>query len=100
MYCVLKVYLEAEMSAAVSPAPFDRPARSSNRSNNLVFKSGPLYISSKGLGWKSWKRRWFILTRTSLVFFKNDPVSVHSLQLVLHIVFTSISVESLQPDWL
>uniref|UniRef100_A0A7I4EN77 Rho-GAP domain-containing protein n=2 Tax=Physcomitrium patens TaxID=3218 RepID=A0A7I4EN77_PHYPA len=61
------------MSAAVSPAPFDRPARTSNRSNNLVYKSGPLYISSKGLGWKSWKRRWFILTRTSLVFFKNDP---------------------------
>ncbi|KAH9610133.1 hypothetical protein KSS87_004780 [Heliosperma pusillum] len=26
-----------------------------------------------GLGWKSWKKRWFILTRTSLVFFKNDP---------------------------
>ncbi|KAL0459127.1 UNVERIFIED_CONTAM: Rho GTPase-activating protein 7 [Sesamum latifolium] len=25
------------------------------------------------LGWKSWKKRWFILTRTSLVFFKNDP---------------------------
>ncbi|KAL5708405.1 Rho GTPase-activating protein 7 [Ranunculus cassubicifolius] len=40
---------------------------------NTVFKSGPLYISSKGIGWKSWKRRWFILTRTSLVFFKNDP---------------------------
>ncbi|KAH9321647.1 hypothetical protein KI387_016286, partial [Taxus chinensis] len=38
-----------------------------------VFKSGPLFISSKGLGWKSWKKRWFILTRTSLVFFKNDP---------------------------
>ncbi|KAG5517367.1 hypothetical protein RHGRI_037946 [Rhododendron griersonianum] len=28
-----------------------------------------------GLGWKSWKKRWFILTRTSLVFFRNDPVS-------------------------
>lgn len=40
---------------------------------NLVFKSGPLYISSKGLGWKSWKRRWFILTRTSLFFYKSDP---------------------------
>ncbi|XP_070664771.1 rho GTPase-activating protein 7 isoform X3 [Malus domestica] len=38
-----------------------------------VFKSGPLFISSKGIGWKSWKKRWFILTRTSLVFFKNDP---------------------------
>ncbi|KAL3621961.1 Rho GTPase-activating protein 7 [Castilleja foliolosa] len=25
------------------------------------------------LGWKSWKKRWFILTRTSLVFFKSDP---------------------------
>ncbi|CAA7388515.1 unnamed protein product [Spirodela intermedia] len=38
-----------------------------------VFKSGPLFISSKGIGWKSWRKRWFILTRTSLVFFKNDP---------------------------
>ncbi|KAJ6424607.1 hypothetical protein OIU84_025395 [Salix udensis] len=43
------------------------------RLNMLVFKSGPLFISSKGIGWKSWKKRWFILTRTSLVFFKNDP---------------------------
>uniref|UniRef100_A0A1D1Y130 Rho GTPase-activating protein 15 n=1 Tax=Anthurium amnicola TaxID=1678845 RepID=A0A1D1Y130_9ARAE len=38
-----------------------------------VFKSGPLFISSKGIGWTSWKKRWFILTRTSLVFFRNDP---------------------------
>ncbi|KAF8398241.1 hypothetical protein HHK36_017167 [Tetracentron sinense] len=44
-----------------------------------VFKSGPLFISSKGIGWKSWKKRWFILTRTSLVFFKNDPVSINPL---------------------
>ncbi|KAL4590618.1 hypothetical protein LXL04_003555 [Taraxacum kok-saghyz] len=43
---------------------------------NTVFKSGPLFISSKGLGWKSWKKRWFILTRTSLVFFKNDPSAI------------------------
>ncbi|KAF5471117.1 hypothetical protein F2P56_011580 [Juglans regia] len=41
--------------------------------SNKVFKSGPLFISSKGIGWKSWKKRWFILTRISLVFFKNDP---------------------------
>jgi hypothetical protein len=64
---------DREMSAAVSPAPFER---SRNRGSNLVYKSGPLFISSKGLGWKSWKRRWFILTRTSLVFFKNDPNAV------------------------
>ncbi|KAI3704237.1 hypothetical protein L1987_74453 [Smallanthus sonchifolius] len=51
-------------------APFTRPRIGAS---NTVFKSGPLFISSKGLGWKSWKKRWFILTRTSLVFFKNDP---------------------------
>lgn len=56
------------MSAPVTP--YERPR---GRGISLVFKSGPLYISSKGLGWKSWKRRWFILTRTSLFFYKSDP---------------------------
>ncbi|CAK8538655.1 unnamed protein product [Lathyrus sativus] len=54
------------MSASL--AAFERPRPGAS---NTVFKSGPLFISSKG--WKSWKKRWFILTRTSLVFFKNDP---------------------------
>ncbi|XP_031496318.1 rho GTPase-activating protein 7-like isoform X2 [Nymphaea colorata] len=49
--------------------PFDRPQARANS----VFKSGPLFISSKGIGWTSWKKRWFILTRTSLVFFRSDP---------------------------
>ncbi|XXG61083.1 hypothetical protein AAC387_Pa04g2827 [Persea americana] len=44
-----------------------------SRAGNNVFKSGPLFISSKGIGWSSWKKRWFILTRTSLVFFRSDP---------------------------
>ncbi|XP_031121526.1 rho GTPase-activating protein 7-like isoform X2 [Ipomoea triloba] len=57
-----------EMSASL--AAFERPRVGTS---NTVFKSGPLFISSKGLGWKSWKKRWFILTRTSLVFLKNDP---------------------------
>ncbi|XP_031284096.1 rho GTPase-activating protein 7 isoform X1 [Pistacia vera] len=56
------------MSASL--AAFERPRPGGS---NTVFKSGPLFISSKGIGWKSWKKRWFILTRTSLVFFKNDP---------------------------
>nr|VDD40301.1 unnamed protein product [Brassica oleracea] len=90
-----------------------------SRGGNTVFKSGPLYISSKAfpffvchvltveaiisppsvsfsnlcyfdclqkqefwssflerLGWTSWKKRWFILTRTSLVFFRSDPSAV------------------------
>ncbi|KAF5955355.1 hypothetical protein HYC85_008211 [Camellia sinensis] len=57
-----------------------RPARPPDHSrgsgsNNKVFKSGPLFLSSKGIGWTSWKKRWFILTRTSLVFFRSDPVT-------------------------
>lgn len=59
------------MSASL--AAFERPRIGVM---NTVFKSGPLFISSKGIGWKSWKKRWFILTRTSLVFFKNDPSSL------------------------
>nr|XP_017257325.1 PREDICTED: rho GTPase-activating protein 7-like isoform X2 [Daucus carota subsp. sativus] len=54
-------------------APLALAERPRIAASNTVFKSGPLFISSKGLGWKSWKKRWFILTRTSLVFFKNDP---------------------------
>ncbi|KAJ9567908.1 hypothetical protein OSB04_003874 [Centaurea solstitialis] len=41
--------------------------------NGKVYKSGPLFLSSKGIGWTSWKKRWFILTETSLVFFRSDP---------------------------
>ncbi|KAL8030234.1 hypothetical protein ABFX02_14G273500 [Erythranthe guttata] len=41
-----------------------------------VFKSGPLFLSSKGIGWTSWKKRWFILTQTSLVFYRSDPSAV------------------------
>ncbi|XP_044474768.1 rho GTPase-activating protein REN1-like isoform X2 [Mangifera indica] len=44
-----------------------------SRPDNGVFKSGPLFIQSKGIGWTSWKKRWFILTHTSLVFFRSDP---------------------------
>ncbi|KAJ8551139.1 hypothetical protein K7X08_000509 [Anisodus acutangulus] len=40
---------------------------------NKVYKSGPLFLSSRGIGWTSWKKRWFILTRTSLVFYRTDP---------------------------
>ncbi|KAG9149662.1 hypothetical protein Leryth_017576 [Lithospermum erythrorhizon] len=46
------------------------------RNANKVYKSGPLFLSSKGLGWTSWKKRWFILTSTSLVFFRSDPNAI------------------------
>ncbi|XP_022951263.1 rho GTPase-activating protein REN1 isoform X1 [Cucurbita moschata] len=57
------------------PPPPQDPADGSC-AGNTVFKSGPLFLSSKGIGWTSWKKRWFILTRTSLVFFRSDPNAV------------------------
>ncbi|CAK8568206.1 unnamed protein product [Lathyrus sativus] len=57
-----------------SGPPDHQPSRGSG--NNAIFKSGPLFISSKGIGWTSWKKRWFILTQTSLVFFRSDPNAV------------------------
>ncbi|KAL2892906.1 Rho GTPase-activating protein REN1, partial [Bienertia sinuspersici] len=77
---------QLENVAAPPPQP-GPPEHQSSRSRNQtkyklnhynslqVFKSGPLFISSKGIGWTSWKKRWFILTRTSLVFFRSDPSS-------------------------
>ncbi|OAY58055.1 rho GTPase-activating protein REN1 isoform X2 [Manihot esculenta] len=65
--------------AAQSPAAPPPQGQSENigsRAGNTVYKSGPLFISSKGIGWTSWKKRWFILTRTSLVFFRSDPNAV------------------------
>ncbi|XP_062099955.1 rho GTPase-activating protein REN1-like [Humulus lupulus] len=63
--------------AAPTPPPLPSPAEQlRTRVCNTVFKSGPLFISSKGIGWTSWKKRWFILTRTSLVFFRSDPSAV------------------------
>lgn len=41
--------------------------------NCQVLKSGHLLLSSKGIGWTTWKKRWFVLTRASLVFFRSDP---------------------------
>ncbi|CAL0317840.1 unnamed protein product [Lupinus luteus] len=51
--------------------------RSHSGHDNSVIKSGALFISSKGIGWTSWKKRWFILTRSSLVFFRSDPNAVY-----------------------
>ncbi|KAK3127918.1 hypothetical protein QOZ80_7AG0580160 [Eleusine coracana subsp. coracana] len=65
----------AAAAAAAAPGSAERQARggAASASGSAVFKSGPLFISSKGIGWKSWKKRWFILTRASLVFFRSDP---------------------------
>ncbi|XP_031496322.1 rho GTPase-activating protein 7-like isoform X5 [Nymphaea colorata] len=61
--------MQEHCATSKTTLPFDRPQARANS----VFKSGPLFISSKGIGWTSWKKRWFILTRTSLVFFRSDP---------------------------
>ncbi|TYH31042.1 hypothetical protein ES288_A01G142400v1 [Gossypium darwinii] len=61
---------------AAAPAAPGSLEHQNSRSGNTVLKSGPLFLSSKGIGWTSWKKRWFILTHTSLVFFRSDPNAV------------------------
>ncbi|KAL0322867.1 UNVERIFIED_CONTAM: Rho GTPase-activating protein 6 [Sesamum angustifolium] len=54
------------------PSPPEPPGTALH-GGSKVYKSGPLFLSSKGIGWTSWKKRWFILTKTSLVFYRSDP---------------------------
>ncbi|KAH1096931.1 hypothetical protein J1N35_013852 [Gossypium stocksii] len=65
---------QGDAAVVASPGPLPQaPPTPKSRVRNSVLKSGPLFLSTKGIGWTSWKKRWFILTRTSLVFFKSDP---------------------------
>ncbi|MFS7941417.1 putative Rho GTPase activation protein [Helianthus anomalus] len=65
--------LQGDGSGGNLPPPSQSFERQNSRNDNKVYKSGPLFLSSKGIGWTSWKKRWFILTETSLVFFRSDP---------------------------
>ncbi|KAI3460064.1 hypothetical protein Pfo_016727 [Paulownia fortunei] len=58
------------------PPPPPAPPGPALHGGSKVYKSGPLFLSSKGIGWTSWKKRWFILTQTSLVFYRSDPNAV------------------------
>ncbi|KAK9069519.1 hypothetical protein SSX86_011423 [Deinandra increscens subsp. villosa] len=64
-------------SSAAAPPPERQHSHNGNKNLSCdglqVYKSGWLFLSSKGIGWTSWKKRWFILTETSLVFFRSDP---------------------------
>ncbi|XP_072991261.1 rho GTPase-activating protein 7-like isoform X3 [Typha latifolia] len=64
---------EGDINTGTTRNPDSSDKQANNGLNGQIFKSGPLFISSKGIGWTSWKKRWFILTRTSLIFFRNDP---------------------------
>ncbi|KAH6788522.1 Rho GTPase activation protein with PH domain-containing protein [Perilla frutescens var. frutescens] len=55
------------------PPPPPAPPSPALHAGSKVYRSGPLFLSSKGIGWTSWKKRWFILTQTSLVFYRSDP---------------------------
>ncbi|KAJ4845925.1 hypothetical protein Tsubulata_008406 [Turnera subulata] len=80
-----------------SPPPLPEPGQLENmppRDNNTVFKSGPLFISSKGIGWTSWKKRWFILTRTSLVFFRSDPNAIQQKGTEVNLILGGIDLNN------
>ncbi|XVF39621.1 hypothetical protein PTKIN_Ptkin01aG0048400 [Pterospermum kingtungense] len=67
---------DAPAAAPGPPGPPGPADHMHSRTGNSVLKSGPLFLSSKGIGWTSWKKRWFILTQTSLVFFRSDPNAI------------------------
>ncbi|XP_051126533.1 rho GTPase-activating protein REN1 [Andrographis paniculata] len=62
-----------EEGGAVKTEASSPPSSPTQHGGSKVYKSGPLFLSSKGIGWTSWKKRWFILTQTSLVFYRSDP---------------------------
>lgn len=64
---------DASKVEGVNQPPPPPGANDQVRGGNKVYRSGNLFLSSKGIGWTSWKKRWFILTRTSLVFYRTDP---------------------------
>ncbi|XP_059279639.1 rho GTPase-activating protein REN1 isoform X1 [Lycium ferocissimum] len=64
---------DANKVEGVNQTPPPPGANDHTRGGSKVYKSGPLFLSSRGIGWTSWKKRWFILTRTSLVFYRTDP---------------------------
>ncbi|KAG9160061.1 hypothetical protein Leryth_005793 [Lithospermum erythrorhizon] len=67
---------QAEINNQVPASPSGSVEHQDSSHGNKVLKSGSLFLSSRGIGWTSWKKRWFILTRTSLVFFRSDPNAV------------------------
>ncbi|XP_022773090.1 rho GTPase-activating protein REN1-like [Durio zibethinus] len=65
------------------PGPPDHLNSRAGISDNGLDSSGlflstfcPYFSLIKGIGWTSWKKRWFILTHTSLVFFRSDPNAI------------------------
>ncbi|KAL6527289.1 Rho GTPase-activating protein ren1 [Orobanche gracilis] len=73
---ILRMMFQAECGGKNEPPPPPAPPCPAIHGGSKVYKCGPLFLSSKGIGWTSWKKRWFILTQTSLVFYRSDPNAV------------------------
>ncbi|KAL1539201.1 rho GTPase-activating protein REN1 isoform X2 [Salvia divinorum] len=76
------------------PPPPPAPPNPDLHAGSKVYKSGPLFLSSKGIGWTSWKKRWFILTQTSLVFYRSDPNAVPQKSSEVNLTLGGIDLNS------
>ncbi|XP_057774839.1 rho GTPase-activating protein REN1 [Salvia miltiorrhiza] len=76
------------------PPPPPAPPSPALHAGSKVYKSGPLFLSSKGIGWTSWKKRWFILTQTSLVFYRSDPNAVPQKSSEVNLTLGGIDLNS------
>ncbi|XP_042020430.1 rho GTPase-activating protein REN1-like isoform X2 [Salvia splendens] len=76
------------------PSPPPAASNPDLHAGSKVYKSGPLFLSSKGIGWTSWKKRWFILTQTSLVFYRSDPNAVPQKSSEVNLTLGGIDLNS------
>ncbi|TYJ45920.1 hypothetical protein E1A91_A02G088200v1 [Gossypium mustelinum] len=86
---------QGDAAVVASPGPLpEAPPTPKSRVRNSVLKSGPLFLSTKGIGWTSWKKRWFILTQTSLVFFKSDPNAIPQKENEVNLILGGIDLNN------
>ncbi|KAA3484838.1 rho GTPase-activating protein REN1-like isoform X2 [Gossypium australe] len=86
---------QGDAAVVASPGPLPQaPLTPKSRVRNSVLKSGPLFLSTKGIGWTSWKKRWFILTQTSLVFFKSDPSAIPQKENEVNLILGGIDLNN------
>ncbi|XP_020593110.1 rho GTPase-activating protein 6-like isoform X2 [Phalaenopsis equestris] len=73
MPCTKSKLAEWEQNIRTIKASEDFDNHSDRSKKCEILKSGPLLVSSKGIGWPSWKKRWFVLSRKSFQFYRVDP---------------------------
>ncbi|KAL8162380.1 hypothetical protein V2J09_013869 [Rumex salicifolius] len=85
--------VQGETPGVPTPQP-GQPEGQRSSHENTISKTGPLLIASKGIGWTSWKKRWFVLESNSLVFYRSDPNATTQKNLETNLPLGGIDLNS------